>query len=96
MHEGNTPNEPIDVHSVLAIMIEQMAEIAWQKMGLRPDMITNEIVTDYGQAKVAIDTVAYLADQLLPKLEDSDKRQIQNLVTDLRMNYVQKSNGSTT
>ncbi len=87
---GQTP-EPIDVSSFLAMVVQQMAELAWQKMGLQPDPITNAIARDMEQAKLAIDAAAALAPVLEAKLDDEDKRQIQNLVRDLRVNYVEKS-----
>ena len=71
-------------------MLEQLAEIAWQKLGLRPDPFTQGIHRDLAQAKVAVDTVAAVAAQLEPSLDDEDRRQIQNLVRDLKVNYVQK------
>lgn len=82
--------EPIDVHHVLAVMLEQLAEIAWQKLGLRPDPFTQRIHRDLAQAKVAVDIVAAVAAQLEPSLDDEDRRHIQNLVRDLKVNYVQK------
>lgn len=85
------PTEPLDVNAVLAMMVDQMAGIAWQKMGLQPDMITGQIHKDLAQAKVAVDAAAALAAQLEPSLDEEDKRQINNLIRDLRVNYVEKS-----
>ena len=82
--------EPLDVHHVLAVMLEQLAEIAWQKLGLRPDPFSQGSHRDLALAKVAVDTVAAVAAQLEPSLDDEDRRQIQNLVRDLKVNYVQK------
>lgn len=81
----------MDVFSVLAVTVEQMSAIAWQKMGLQPDFMTGKIEKDIAQCKVAIDATAALAALLEPSLDESDKRQIQNLVRDLRMNYMEKS-----
>jgi hypothetical protein len=93
--EPGTPQEPIDVHTVLMIMLEQMASIAWQKLGLQPDMATGKVVADLPQAKVAIDVTAHLATTLEPKLDEDDRRQLQNLVRDLRVNFVEKSKEAT-
>lgn len=84
---------PLDVYQVLAFMVDQMAEIAWQKMGLQLDPLTGKIEKDLGQAKVAVDATASLAAYIEPQLDEEDKRRIQNLVRDLRVNYVDKSQG---
>lgn len=93
MAEQETPG-PIDVHVVLALMVDELASIAWQKMGLQPDMLTGKIEPDLSQAKVAIDAVAQLIPHFEPKLEDDDRRRIQNLQSDLKINYVQRASGN--
>ena len=91
---GQTP-EPINVYGAIAQTVEFIASLAWQKMGLQPDIITGKIEPDMAQAKVAVDTVAMLVEILEPHLdEESDKRKVQNLVRDLRVNYVEKSGES--
>jgi hypothetical protein len=87
----NTPHGPLDVHDVLTFMIDQMAAIAWQKLGLQPDMATGRIEKDLAQAKVAIDVVTHLSTFIEPKLEAEDKARIHGLIRDLRLNFVQKN-----
>jgi hypothetical protein len=87
----NTPREPIDVYAFIAVIVDQMASIAWQKLGLQPDMGTGQIEKDLGQAKVAIDITTHLSTFIEPQLEDEDRRRIHTLIRDLRLNYVQKS-----
>ena len=82
---------PLNVYDVLAVWVEQMASIGWQKLGLQPDVITGKLATDLSQAKVAVDATSQLADMLIPQLDEEDKRRIQNLISDLRVNFVQKS-----
>lgn len=86
---------PIDVDQMIMMMIEQMASIAWQKLGLQPDMITGQIAKDIPQAKTAIDVTTHLATFIEPKLDDSDKQRLHDLIRDLRMNWVQKSGEGT-
>ncbi|RYG87486.1 DUF1844 domain-containing protein [bacterium] len=86
---------PTNVYDLVAAIAEPAIEISWQKLGLRPDMQTGRIEADYEQAKVAIDLVAHLADVLLPKLDDEDRRQMQNVVRDLRLNYVSRTGGAS-
>ena len=88
--DAQTP-APIDVFEVVAIVVEQFATLGWQKMGLQPDAMTGQIAPDMVQAKVCVDVVGELSKHLLPKLDDEDRRRIENLVSDLRINYVQKA-----
>lgn len=84
--------KPVDVFETIATMTEVLASLAWQKMGLQPDMATGQIAPDMKQAKAAIDAVAALAAIFEPEVEDeTEKRAVQNLVRDLRVNYVEKS-----
>ena len=95
MSDPQNPREPIDVYTVLLVMTEQMASIAWQKLGLQADLATGTVAKDLDQAKVAIDVVAGLAGFLQTKLDDEDQRRIRNLISDLKINFVQQSGGSS-
>jgi hypothetical protein len=53
-------------------------------------MVTGQIAPNLDQARVAVDVVAYLASQFEGQLEADDRRNVQALVRDLRLNYVQK------
>ena len=74
----------------IAVLLDQMAGVAWQKLGLQPDMVTGQIEPNLEQARVAIDVVSFLAGRLDPQLDEDDKRQVQSLVRDLKINFVQK------
>jgi hypothetical protein len=87
-----TPKAPPSVYEYLALMLDQMSAVSWQKLGLQPDPMTNRIEMDLGEAKVAIDTVAYLVNSLDSSLDDEDRRRVHALIRDLRINFVQKSN----
>lgn len=82
---------PLNVYEVIMVMTEQMASIAWSKLGLQPDLVTGKVGMDLPQARVAIDVTAGLAGFLEPNLDEDDKRRIHNLVRDLRLNYVAKT-----
>jgi hypothetical protein len=84
------PTEPVSVYTIIMSMVEQMAAVSWQKMGLQPDMITGKTAKNLDEAKVAVDVTAGLAAFLQPELDDDDKKRIHNLITDLKMNYVEK------
>lgn len=82
--------QPLSVYTVIVAMTDQMASVAWQKLGLQPDPITGTIQKDLEEAKVAIDLATHLASFVEPKLDAEDKRQMHNLIRDLRINYVEK------
>ncbi len=82
---------PLDAYQFIAVMMEQLSAIAWQKMGLQPDLATGKIHKDLTQCKAAIDATTALAAIIEPQLDENDKRQMQNLVRDLRMNFVEHS-----
>jgi len=91
--EGAPPatEKPVDVYELLAVVLEQLSSVAWQKMGLQPDFLTGKIEKDVVQAKAAIDSVAALSQILERQLDGEDKRRIQNLVRDLQINFVEHS-----
>ncbi len=93
--ESETPKKPISVYDILTILIEQMSSVAWQKLGLQPDPVTGRIGVDLAEAKVAIDVVANMVHQLESQLDDEDRRQVNSLVRDLRINYLNKSQGAS-
>lgn len=83
--------EPIDVTTFVLWMIEEIQAQAWIKMGLWKDPVLGELRTDLPQAKIAIDCVAALAEVLKPHISDSQRRDLERLLTDLRLNFVQRS-----
>jgi hypothetical protein len=72
------------IYDHLAILLDQLSGVAWQKLGLQPDMITGKIEPDLTQAKVAIDVVSYLSSQLESQLDEEDRKHIHSLVRDLK------------
>lgn len=89
------PRDPLSVETVLAIMVEQMASMAWQKMGLQPDPVTGTIEANHAEAKLAIDVCSSLTGFLLPSLDESDRRRIESLMRDLKINFVQSQGGNS-
>jgi hypothetical protein len=78
----------LDVYSLLGLFVGVLAEKAWQTLGLRTKPGTDEVETDFDQARVAIDTLGFFAEKLRPRLPDDEKRRIDGLVADLKLNYV--------
>jgi hypothetical protein len=94
-NQDATAKEPISVDTFLSYMIQEFASLAWQKLGLQPDMVTQTIEKDIAQAKTAIDATSALANLLIPKLDEEDKRRVNNMLQDLRVNYLEQSKGAT-
>ncbi len=90
MSDPSAPGEPLSVYAHLMMMVDQMSTVAWQKLGLQPDILTGRIAPNLPEAKVAIDVTTHLASFIEPQLDDDDKRRMHSLVRDLRMNYVQQ------
>ena len=83
--------EGLDVFENMAEMLEVWSSIAWSKMGLRADIMSGKTAKDMGQAKVAIEVASFLATSLEGRLDEEDRRRVQGIVRDLKINYVQKS-----
>lgn len=98
MENSDSPNAPasLDVYTVIMIMADQMAQIAWAKLGLQPDPVSGKLALDLVQAKESIDLVAHLSNLIDAKLDEQDRRRIQGTVRDLRLNFVEKSKESGT
>lgn len=63
---------------------------AWEDLGLISNPDTGEVKQDLKRAKISIDSVEFLFNQIKGELEAEDKKQIENLLANLRMNYVEK------
>ena len=90
------PKSPPSVFDHLALMLDQMAAVSWQKLGLQPDPITSKMDRNLHEAKVAIDTSAFLANALEQNLDEEDRKRVHSLITNLRINFVQKTNEGET
>lgn len=88
---SESPSTPT-VYDHLLVMFEQLVVVAWAKLGLRHDPISGKLEPNLSEAKVAIDVVTFIGSQLEPQLEDEeDRRQVQNVMRDLKINFVQRS-----
>ncbi len=85
--DGSLP----DIYAVLAMFLGELRSLAWLRMGLVANPGTGQIERDMPQAKVAIDTVAFLAQQLEPTVPAEDRLPLRALVSDLQMNYVEQT-----
>ncbi|MFQ3549788.1 MAG: DUF1844 domain-containing protein [Armatimonadota bacterium] len=92
-YEDDTKDEmpPPNVYAVLQFVIGLLADQAWQLMGIRLAPGQKEVIKDLKQAKIAIDTIAFIADQLSSTLKSEEKTLIQAMLSDLQINYVNQS-----
>ena len=90
MEEEKQP-QSIDVLEVLSMMADQLASICWAKLGLQPDPISGTLALNLEQARIAIDAFASLAPVLKSQLSTQDQASVDNIVRDLKLNYVSKS-----
>jgi hypothetical protein len=81
----------LDVPSALRFCVQMLQEIAWMKLGLVASPSSGKVEQDLPQAKVAIDSVGDLAARLNPYAGESERREMQTLLSNLRINFVQKS-----
>ena len=82
---------PVDVYGLLKSFIGLLGAHTWQWLGLLKNPVTGNIEQDLAQAKIAIDSISLMMGQIEGKLEPSEQREIQGLLADLRMNFVQQS-----
>ncbi|MBC8134593.1 MAG: DUF1844 domain-containing protein [Fibrella sp.] len=80
-----------DVYSVLALFLQELRSLAWLRMGLVANPSTGQIERDLDQARIAIDTVEFLAKQLEPAVAPEERLPLKALVSDLQINFVEQS-----
>jgi hypothetical protein len=93
MSNGN-PQMPVELPSVevlTANFVGVLINKAFGTLGLLPDQGKGQKI-DLPQAKLAIDTISALCDMALPVIDENQKKEFKNILTTLRMHYVQKVN----
>ncbi|MBM3501330.1 MAG: DUF1844 domain-containing protein [Armatimonadetes bacterium] len=81
----------ITVYSLLRMSIGMYIEQAWVHLGVRMDPSRNKVEQNLPYAKIAIDTVEFMARQLQPDLDESERKDLELVLANLRMNYVQRA-----
>ena len=82
---------PPSVYDLLQFVAGMIVEQAWLHMGVRLPAGKKEPSKDMAQAKVAVDTVVFIADTLAPHISEDDRRALRSLVSDLQVNFVKQS-----
>ncbi len=77
------------VHSFLSLL----ALKAWEGMGLVPNALTGKTQKNLDDARLAIDAYASVFEILRSRIDEGPRREMENLLTTLRLNFVDKSAG---
>ena len=85
--EMGTPS----IYDMLQFVVGMLAEQAWYHMGVRILPGQKEPVKDLVQAKIAIDAVAHISDQLHPHVSEEVRRALRSVVSDLQLNFVRQN-----
>jgi len=91
--EGNAAGEVRASTMTLATScLSVLAARAWEAMGLVPGEATKQIERNLDDAQLAIDAAAALAEVLRPRVPEAERREIENLIATLRLNFVEQKN----
>lgn len=81
----------LGVYDLLRFSLELFVHQAWIAMGVQKAPGAEDVHTELGQAKVAIETVRALAAQLEPDADAAEHREMQQIISNLQINFVQRS-----
>jgi len=79
-----------DAKSLVATCLSLLAAKAWEAMGLVPNPETKQIERKLDDAQLAIDAAAALAAVIRDKVTDAERREIDTLLANLRINFVEQ------
>jgi len=79
------------INEVLAMCVSMLAAHAWQRLGLQVSPMSGELVKDLEEARVAIDSLEGLVEQLRRRLSPKEADELQAMLSNLRVNFVQQS-----
>lgn len=80
-----------DIYAVLLDFLGVIRSHAWFRMGLVVNPSTGKTERDMEQAKVAIDTAAFLVGQLERVVAPEERLPLRAFLSDLQMNFVEQS-----
>ena len=86
-NDGNSSEEFL-FHQLLAMF----QALALQQLGKLMNPITGKVERDLQQAKITIDMISMIQKKTEGNLADREKMMIDNILLELRMNYVDESN----
>jgi len=81
----------INIYSLLRMFVGMVLQQAWVHLGVQMDQTSRKVVQDLPKAKTAIDVLGALVQHLDPDLDDSERRELERALADLRINYTQRA-----
>lgn len=88
--EDANPLPEATVQDYLMQFVVMLASQTWVRLGLMVSPSTGKQETDLEQARLAINVIEYLIDQLEPGLPVDAKRELNTLESNLKLNYVER------
>lgn len=89
--EAQDAPETLNMYDLLRMMLGMCVQQAWIHLGIQLAPGAKELKMDLPQARLAIDTVAYIKEALAAQLQEAEKREIEQILATLRLNYVQRA-----
>ena len=81
----------METRQVLGVMFGILGEKAWENLGLKLPYGSKEEKLDLDSAKTAIDTLEFISDKLKDTVSAEEQKFADNLIAQLKINYVNKS-----
>jgi len=88
--EDTTPLPEAKVQDYLMQFVAMLASQTWVRLGLMVNPATGKQEIDLEQARLAINVIEYLIDQLEPGLPVEARRELNTLESNLKLNYVER------
>lgn len=93
-NEAAASGVPRDASVLVLTCISLLAARAWEAMGLLPNPETKQIERMLDDAQLAIDAVAALTGVIRDRIPDAERREIDTLLANLRINFVEQKSKS--
>jgi hypothetical protein len=81
----------LDTYALMRLCLNMFLEQAWVQLGIQLSPGQKELTLDLAQARAAIDAVAYLKQALNGQLTPAEDRDVEQMLSTLRLNFVQRS-----
>jgi len=87
--EGAIPD--VRVADILRMSVQLLSDKAWVSIGLVPNPATGKVEQNLAEARRAIDAATDVIKHLEADASPMEKRELQNLLQDLRVNFLRQS-----
>lgn len=89
--QADVQEQLADTVELLRWIVGVLSGSAWQNLGLVPHPTSKKVVRNLDDARLAIDAVASLIDHLKPRVDENERRDLDTLLANLRLNFVEQS-----